>query len=66
MKKFQEYLAESERTYNYRIKIVGDTPPNFLKDMDTLYARDEPCWYSASVQWIEFPFFASIAEPVCG
>ena len=34
MKKFQEYLAESERTYNYRIKIVGDTPPNFLKDME--------------------------------
>ena len=34
MKKFQEYLAESERTYNYRIKIVGDTPPGFLKDME--------------------------------
>ena len=34
MKKFQEYLAESERTYNYRIKIVGDTPPNFVKDLE--------------------------------
>ena len=31
MKKFQEYLAESERTYNYRIKIVGDVPGDFTK-----------------------------------
>ena len=34
MKKFQEYLAESERTYNYRIKIVGDTPSGFVKDLE--------------------------------
>lgn len=34
MKKFQEYLAESERTYNYRIKIVGDTPPGFVKELE--------------------------------
>ena len=34
MKKFQEYLAESERTYNYRIKIVGDTPSGFIKDLE--------------------------------
>ena len=31
MKHFKEYLAESERTYNYRIKIVGDTAPEFVK-----------------------------------
>ena len=31
MKKFQDYLAESERTYNYRIKIVGETTPELLK-----------------------------------
>ena len=29
MKNFKEYLAESERTYNYRIKIVGELPPGF-------------------------------------
>jgi hypothetical protein len=34
MKKFQEYLAESERTYNYRIKVVGDVPPRFMKDLE--------------------------------
>ena len=31
MKPFSKYLAESERTYNYRIKVVGDVPPNFDK-----------------------------------
>jgi hypothetical protein len=30
MKNFQQYLAESERTYNYRIKFVGDAAPGFL------------------------------------
>lgn len=30
MKNFQQYLAESERTYNYRIKFVGDMAPGFL------------------------------------
>lgn len=34
MKNFQHYLAESERTYNYRIKLVGDIPPNFIKDLE--------------------------------
>jgi hypothetical protein len=31
MKKFQDYLAESQRTYNYRIKVVGDVAPDFVK-----------------------------------
>jgi hypothetical protein len=31
MKNFKEYLAESERTYNYRIKVVGDVVPDFVK-----------------------------------
>ena len=29
MKKFRDYLTESERTYNYRIKMVGDLPDGF-------------------------------------
>lgn len=33
MKNFKEYLAESERTYNYRIKIVGDLPSGFLNEL---------------------------------
>ena len=34
MKKFHQYLAESERTYDYRIKILGDVPPTFIKDLE--------------------------------
>lgn len=31
MKPFAQYLAESERTYNYRIKICGKTPQDFVR-----------------------------------
>lgn len=34
MKPFAKYLAESERTYNYRIKMVGDVPASFIKDLE--------------------------------
>jgi len=34
MKPFAKYLAESERTYNYRMKIVGDVPTGFIKDLE--------------------------------
>lgn len=30
MKTFAQYLTEGERTHDYRIKIVGDIPPNFM------------------------------------
>lgn len=32
MKTFAQYLTESEKTFDYRIKIVGDLEPGFLKD----------------------------------
>jgi hypothetical protein len=35
MKPFAKYLAESERTYQYRIKIVGDVPTGFIKDLES-------------------------------
>ena len=31
MKPFAKYLAESDRTYQYRIKVVGDVPAGFFK-----------------------------------
>jgi hypothetical protein len=34
MKPFAKYLAESERTYQYRIKVVGDVPPGFFKQFE--------------------------------
>ena len=33
MKPFAKYLAESERTYNYRIKVVGEVPEGFFKEL---------------------------------
>jgi len=42
MKKFQEYLAESERTYNYRIKIVGDVAPDFVKQLNEKLKQFDP------------------------
>jgi hypothetical protein len=33
MKPSAKYLAASERTYNYRIKVVGDVPDGFFKEL---------------------------------
>jgi hypothetical protein len=45
MKNFQQYLAESERTYNYRIKIVGDVDSGWLKQLE------EKCKQFDIVSW---------------
>jgi hypothetical protein len=42
MKNFQEYLAESQRTYNYRIKIVGDVAPDFVKMLEEKLKQFDP------------------------
>ena len=42
MKNFQQYLAESERTYNYRIKIVGDITTDFIKALEEKLAQFDP------------------------
>jgi hypothetical protein len=34
MKNFKDYLVESEKTYNYRIKVVGDTDSGFFKALE--------------------------------
>jgi len=47
MKNFQEYLAESQRTYNYRIKIVGDVEPAFLKALEEKLKQFDPVKVSA-------------------
>ena len=39
MKPFVKYLAESERTYNYRIKVVGDVPEGFFKQLEEKLAQ---------------------------
>lgn len=47
MKKFQEYLAESQRTYNYRIKIVGDIEPGMIKALEEKLKQFDPVKISA-------------------
>jgi len=42
MKNFKDYLAESERTYNYRIKIVGDLPSGFYNLLKSKLAQFDP------------------------
>jgi hypothetical protein len=42
MKNFQEYLAESQRTYNYRIKIVGDVEPATIKALEEKLKQFDP------------------------
>jgi hypothetical protein len=42
MKKFNEYLAESQRVYNYRIKIVGDIPTGFVKSLEEKLKQFDP------------------------
>jgi hypothetical protein len=39
MKPFAKYLAESERTYNYRIKVIGDVPEGFFKELEDKCAQ---------------------------
>jgi len=42
MKNFQHYLAESQKNYNYRIKIVGDVAPDFIKQLEDKLKQFEP------------------------
>lgn len=42
MKNFKSYLAESERTYNYRIKVVGDIPSGFYNELKGKLAQFDP------------------------
>jgi len=42
MKKFNEYLAESQRVYNYRIKIVGDVPTGFVNALEEKLKQFDP------------------------
>lgn len=42
MKLFREYLAEAQRTYNYRIKFVGDAPESFEKELREKLKQFDP------------------------
>jgi len=42
MKTFVQYLTESEKTFDYRIKICGDTPPDFVKSLKEKLKKFDP------------------------
>jgi len=35
MKTFKEYLTESKKVYNFKVKVAGEIPENFEKDLKT-------------------------------
>lgn len=39
MKTFRQYLSESKKVYNFKIKVAGDLPENFMKDFKTRMDR---------------------------
>lgn len=42
MKTLSQYLIESEKTFDYRIKIVGEIPSGFLKDFEDKLKKFDP------------------------
>lgn len=42
MKTFAQYLTESEKTFDYRIKIVGDLPGDFVKEFKVRLKKFDP------------------------
>jgi hypothetical protein len=42
MKTFAQYLVESEKTFDYRIRIVGDIPTGFLSDFKDKLKKFDP------------------------
>ena len=42
MKTLSQYLIESEKTFDYRIKIVGDIPPGFTKEFEDKLKKFDP------------------------
>lgn len=62
-KTFKNYLAESERTYNYRIKIVGDVSNDWLNQLKAKLKQFDPVTIGAikstpmQLQPADFPAF---------
>jgi len=42
MKTFAQYLTESVQTFDYRIKIIGELPPGFIKDLKEKLKKFDP------------------------
>lgn len=41
MKRFAEYLTESKKTYNFKVRVAGELPENFADDMERALTKYE-------------------------
>ena len=70
MKTFAQYLVESEKTFDYRIKLVGDLPGDFLKAFEEKLKKFDPVKISPAkktpiqAQPIGFPKFSNEAVTI--
>jgi hypothetical protein len=39
MKPFKEYLAESKKVYNFKVKVAGELPESFQENLKTALDR---------------------------
>lgn len=42
MKNFKEYLAESKKTYPFRLKVAGELPENFVNELKDCIGKANP------------------------
>lgn len=42
MKTFKEYLAESKKTYPFRLKVAGELPENFISELKDCIGKSNP------------------------
>ena len=42
MKTFKEYLAESKKSYPFRLKVAGELPENFVKELKDCIGKANP------------------------
>lgn len=42
MKSFKEYLAENKKSYPFRLKVAGDVPENFIKELKDCIGKANP------------------------
>lgn len=61
MKTFSQYLTENKKVYNFKIKVAGDLPENFIKDLKTrmdkckVVTLDESSTIPVQLLPIDFP-----------
>jgi dissimilatory sulfite reductase (desulfoviridin) alpha/beta subunit len=57
MKSFKDYLTESKKTYDFKVKIAGDCPKDCVKKIkeveDVVYYGTVDVWHDDADQYFE-------------